>query len=58
VIDAVSLKMLPVRDPDQLVLLSWSSKEWPKAFVDDLERNGGRDAGGMMSSSSFASELA
>jgi predicted permease len=57
VIDAVSLKMLPVRDPDQLVLLSWSSKEWPKAFVDDLEGNGGRDAGGMMSSSSFASDI-
>src|SRR5436305_11204819 len=47
VIDAVSLKMLPVRDPQRLVLLNWSSKAWPRLFIDHLEGNRGRDAGGM-----------
>lgn len=57
VINVVSLKMLPVHDPQRLVLLNWSSKAWPHVFIDDLEGNGGRDAGGMMSSSSFSSDL-
>lgn len=57
VINAVSLKMLPVRDPEQLVLLSWSSKAWPEPFVESVEGNGGRDAGGLMSSNSFASDI-
>src|SRR5690348_2403803 len=34
VINAVSLKMLPVRDPERLVLLNWSSKAWPEPFVE------------------------
>lgn len=57
VINAVSLKMLPVHDPQGIVLLSWSSKGWPEAFVNNVEGNGGRDAGGMMSSNSFASDV-
>jgi predicted permease len=57
VINAVSFKMLPVRDPERLVLLSWSSKEWPKDFLDDLEGNGGKDTNGVMSSNSFSSDL-
>jgi len=57
VINAVSLKMLPVHDPERLVLLNWSSKAWPAAFIDDLEGNGGRDAGGLTSSSSFPSDV-
>lgn len=57
VMNAVSLKMLPVRDPERLVLLNWSSKSWPEPFIEDLEGNGGRDAGGIMSSDSFPSDI-
>jgi predicted permease len=57
VMNAVSLKMLPVRDPGRLVLLNWSSKPWPKLFMENIEGNGGRDAGGVMSSTSFASDI-
>lgn len=57
VINAVNLKMLPVRDPERLVLLRWSLKAWPQAFIDDLEGNGGRDAGGIMSSNSFPADI-
>ena len=57
VINAVNLKMLPVRDPEQLVLLNWSSKAWPEPFVEDVEGSGGRDAGGIMSSNSFSSDV-
>src|SRR5580765_8388172 len=53
VINAVSLKMLPVRDPERLVLLSWSAKAWPELFMENLEGNSERDAGGI-SSTSFA----
>jgi predicted permease len=37
VLDAVLLARLPVRDPDKLVLLTWSAPRWPDAYVDDLE---------------------
>jgi predicted permease len=57
VMNAVSLKMLPVRDPERLVLLNWSAKSWPGPFIENLEGNGGKDAGGIMSSDSFASDL-
>lgn len=55
VIDAVSLKLLPVRDPQQLVLLNWYATKWPEPFVEDVEGSGGQDAGGIMSSFSFSS---
>ncbi|HVH89419.1 MAG TPA: ABC transporter permease, partial [Terriglobales bacterium] len=55
-INAVSLKMLPVGEPERLMLLNWSAKDWPHTFVDDLEGNGGKDAGGIMSSSSFSAD--
>jgi len=55
-INAVSLKMLPVREPERLMLMSWSAKDWPQTFIDSLEGNGGKDAGGIMSSTSFSSE--
>src|SRR5690349_1583644 len=57
VMNAVSLKMLPVRDPGRLVLLNWSSKAWPEGFIENIEGNGGRDAGDAMSSTSFASDI-
>jgi len=37
VLDAVLLARLPVRDPDRLVLLTWSAPKWPAAYMDDLE---------------------
>src|SRR5581483_10700644 len=55
-INAVSLKMLPVQEPERLMLLNWSAKDWPRTFIDDLEGNGGRDSAGIMSSSSFSLE--
>jgi len=57
VINAVSFKMLPVRDPEHLVLLNWTSKAWPEAFMDDLEGSGGKDTNGVMTSNSFSSDL-
>ena len=57
VMNAVSLKMLPVRDPARLVLLNWSAKAWHEPFMENIEGNGGRDAGGVMSSTSFASDI-
>ncbi|HKR32701.1 MAG TPA: ABC transporter permease, partial [Terriglobales bacterium] len=53
-INAVSLKMLPVREPERLMLMNWSAKDWPHTFVDDLEGNGGKDTAGIMSSTSFS----
>jgi len=29
-IDAVLIKMLPVKNPEQLVVISWGAKDWPK----------------------------
>lgn len=55
VINTVALKMLPVRDPRQLMLLGWSAPKWPQPFVENVEGNGGRDAEGLMSSYSFSS---
>jgi putative ABC transport system permease protein len=57
VINAVSLKMLSVREPERLVLLNWSAKAWPESFVHDVEGGGGHDAGGLFSSTSFSSEV-
>lgn len=53
-INAVSLKMLPVREPERLMLMNWSAKDWPHTFIDNLEGNGGRDTAGIMSSTSFS----
>ncbi len=55
-INAVSLKMLPVHEPGRLMLLNWSAKDWPQEFIDSLEGNGGKDAGGIMSSTSFSAD--
>src|SRR5581483_10435994 len=55
-INAVSLKMLPVQEPERLMLLNWSAKDWPRTFVDDLEGNGGKDTDGIMSSTSFSAD--
>src|SRR5512146_125661 len=39
-IDAVMLRMLPVQEPQQLVMLQWHAKDWPEKYVGDLEGNG------------------
>ena len=36
-IDAVMLRMLPVEDPQQLVMLEWHAPKWPEKYVEDLE---------------------
>lgn len=56
-INAVSLKMLPVREPERLMLMNWSAKDWPRPFVEDVEGNGGKDTAGVMHSSSFPSTI-
>ena len=52
VLDAVMLKTLPVLDPHELVLVSWTSKDWP-ALVEDLEGDNRKDpdGGGFLSES-------
>ena len=52
VLDAVMLETLPVQDPQQLVLLNWTSKDWP-AIVEDLEGSNRKDpvTGGWISQS-------
>ncbi|MFI5103957.1 MAG: ADOP family duplicated permease, partial [Terriglobales bacterium] len=53
-IDAVMLRMLPVAEPQRLVMLQWHAKDWPEKFVNDLEGSGfgGGDQG--MTSYSFS----
>jgi predicted permease len=37
VLNSVMLALLPVHEPDRLVLLTWSALDWPKDYVQDLE---------------------
>ena len=53
-IDAVLLKMLPVQNPQQLVLLDWASHGWPDAVMHDLEGNMNQDKSGRLTSTSFS----
>jgi predicted permease len=52
VLDAVMLQTLPVRNPQQLLLVQWTSKAWP-AVVEDLEGSNRKDPekGGWVSES-------
>ena len=51
-IDAVLLKMLPVQNPRQLVLLAWTSKGWPEGVMSSLTGNmSGAPGGGRTSES-------
>jgi predicted permease len=45
VLDAVMLQMLPVHDPQQLVLVRWTSTDWP-SIVEDLEGSSRKDPNG------------
>ena len=51
VVDAVMLQTLPVENPQQLVVVNWTSKDWP-AIVEDLEGSNRKDStGGWLSES-------
>lgn len=52
VLDAVMLQTLPVRNPQQLLLVKWTAKDWP-AIVEDLEGSNRKDpeSGGWVSES-------
>jgi len=52
-LDAVMLKLLPVQNPQQLVLLDWASKGWPDAFMNSLSGGWDRDKSGRVTSTSF-----
>jgi predicted permease len=42
-IDAVMLRLLPVKQPQQLVMLNWISKDFPRDLLNDYEGNNTRD---------------
>jgi predicted permease len=55
-IDAVMLKTLPVRQPEQLVLLNWVSQSQPGTvpwFTHSLSGNSGQDSTGRFTSTAF-----
>jgi len=55
VINAVLLKMLPIQNPQQLVLLDWASHGWPGASVlNGLSGTWHQDKSGQMTSTSFS----
>jgi predicted permease len=53
-IDAVLLKMLPVQNPQELVLLSWSSHGWPEGIMSNVAGDMYEDKTGRMTSPSFS----
>jgi predicted permease len=53
-IDAVMLRMLPVEDPQQLVMLHWHAPRHPQKYVGDLEGSGFGSAKEGYTSYSFA----
>src|SRR5437660_3621802 len=53
-IDAVLLKMLPVRNPEQLVLLNWASHGFPESVMKNLAGNMDEDKSGRFTSTSFS----
>jgi predicted permease len=54
VLNAALLKPLPVPDPYQLQLLTWTAKQWPEAVLQDLEGTS-RNVNGLTWSYSFPS---
>ncbi|HEX4604033.1 MAG TPA: ABC transporter permease [Candidatus Angelobacter sp.] len=52
-VDAVMLRMLPVKDPQELVMLEWHASKWPEKYVEDLEGSSFSDDHGGQSSYSF-----
>jgi hypothetical protein len=55
VINAVLLKMLPVRNPRQLLLLNWESQRWPNdQILQGLSGAWDKDKSGRVTSTSFS----
>ena len=52
-IDAVMLRMLPVKEPQDLVMLQWHAIKWPEKYVEDLEGSSFGNAHDGQSSYSF-----
>src|SRR3989449_3041960 len=53
-IDAVMLKLLPVKDPEQLVLLRWASLKWPDdALLKSMSGSWDTDKAGRTTGTSF-----
>ena len=53
-IDAVLLKMLPVQNPQELVLLNWSSHGWADGIMGNIAGDMYQDSAGGMTSPSFS----
>src|SRR5882724_3358690 len=53
-IDAVLLTMLPVQDPQQVVLLHWASHGWPNGILHSLAAEVDHDKSGRMASTGFS----
>jgi macrolide transport system ATP-binding/permease protein len=53
-IDAVLLKMLPVQNPQEIALLSWSSHGWAEGIMSNVAGDMDEDKAGRMSSPSFS----
>ncbi|MGA2739353.1 MAG: ABC transporter permease [Bryobacteraceae bacterium] len=56
-IDAVLLKALPVRDPQELALLQWSSHGWANGIIGNVAGDMDQDKAGRMTSPSFTYAL-
>jgi len=53
-IDTVPLKMLPVQNPQQLLLLRWASHGWPDGIMHNVSGNFDEDKSGRTASTSFS----
>ena len=57
-IEAVMLRPLPVKDPQELFMLKWSARDYPSRFLQSIEGSGGRSVGpngaAVMESRSFS----
>jgi predicted permease len=53
-IDAVMLRMLPVQEPQRLVMLQWHAHDFPETYLNDLEGSGYGEPGQGITSYSFA----
>ncbi len=53
-IDAVMLRMLPVQEPQRLVMLQWHAHGYPERYLTDLEGSGYGEPGQGLTSYSFA----
>jgi predicted permease len=58
VMDSVLLEFLPVRDPQQLVMLKWTAKTWPDRVIDVAQGSDFEDPDtGLQTSYSFSQQV-